>query len=126
MRSNLGTFFTGCSFTSEVSPEALAVVYYDDASPNSVPASESSLTIDQLSDCGNDPLEKTTAFCPITPEPVPSTTQTINIEFGSNGTNFIWFMNGQTFRGNYNDPVLAEVNSGNTTFERGMLINIVF
>ncbi|KAF2436984.1 laccase-1 precursor [Tothia fuscella] len=117
MRANLGTFTTGCSLTTGVSPEGLAVVYYDSASPNTVPTTKSSLTAAALADCGNDPLETTTALCAVTPDPVPATTQQIDITFGSNGTNFIWFMNNQTYRGNYNHPVLQQVKQGNLTFE---------
>jgi hypothetical protein len=117
MRSNLGTFQKGCSFTSTVSPEALAVVYYQNADTNSVPTTNSSLTDAQLTDCGNDPLELTTAFCALTPAATADTTDVVDITFGSNGTNFVWFMNNSTFHGDYNDPLLGAVKAGNLTFE---------
>jgi FtsP/CotA-like multicopper oxidase with cupredoxin domain len=117
MRSNLGTLGNGCSATSSVSPEALAAVYYENADTNSVPTTNSSLTTAQLTDCGNDPLDITTAFCSSTPAAVADTTEEIDIVFGSNGTNFVWFMNNSSFRGDYNDPLLGAVKSGNLTFE---------
>jgi hypothetical protein len=117
MRSDLGTLQKGCSFTSGVSPEALAAVYYEGADTNSAPTTNSSLTDDQLTDCGNDDLSLTTAFCSLTPAVEADVEQDIAITFGSNGTNFVWFMNNSTFRGDYNDPLLGAVKAGNTTFE---------
>jgi FtsP/CotA-like multicopper oxidase with cupredoxin domain len=116
MRANLGTLGAGCSVTDGVSPEALAAVYYQGADTNSVPTTTSGLTTAQLTDCGNDPLAQTTALCAITPDPKPPTTKEIDIVFGSNGTNFVWFMNNVSFRGDYNDPVLGDLNAGNLNF----------
>jgi FtsP/CotA-like multicopper oxidase with cupredoxin domain len=117
MRADLGVPGNGCSFTSGVSPEGLAAVYYEDADTDSIPTTDSSLTADQLTDCGNDPLELTTAFCSLTPAPEADTTDIVTITFGNNGTNFVWFMNNSTFHGDYNDPLLGAVKSGNLTFE---------
>jgi FtsP/CotA-like multicopper oxidase with cupredoxin domain len=117
MRADLGTLALGCSFTSGISPEALAAVYYEGADTNSVPTTNSSLTTAQLTDCGNDDLSLTTAFCPVTPAVLADVEQSIDITFGSNGTNFVWFMNNSTFRGDYNDPLLGAVKAGNLTFE---------
>jgi len=94
----------------------VAAIYYEYANTTAIPTTTSSLTAAELTDCGNDPLSDTVALCSITPDPSPPTTQAINITFGSNGTSFIWFMNGQTFRGDYNDPVLVDSNAGNLTF----------
>jgi hypothetical protein len=113
----LGSLQKGCSATSTVSPEALAVIYYENADTNSVPTTTSGLTDDQLTDCGNDPLSLTQPLCPVDlSNVVPATTETIDITFGSNGTAFVWSMNGQTFRGDYNSPILPQVNEGNMTF----------
>ncbi|KAF1981647.1 multicopper oxidase [Aulographum hederae CBS 113979] len=115
MRSTLGT--TGCSLCDGISPEAVAAIYYEDASTTAMPQTTSSVSASSLAFCGNDPLSKTTALCPVTPDPSPSTTETVNIEFGSNGTNFVWFMNNSSFRGDYNSPVLLDAKAGNLTFE---------
>jgi FtsP/CotA-like multicopper oxidase with cupredoxin domain len=116
MRSNLGTPQLGCSFTDTVSPEALAGFFYENADTNTLPTTNSSLTDAQLTDCGNDDLTLTTALC-VQKVGTPAVSQTIDMVFGSNGTNFVWTMNNSTFRGDYNDPTLPHVAGGNMTFE---------
>ncbi|KAF2675303.1 hypothetical protein BT63DRAFT_365564 [Microthyrium microscopicum] len=116
MRSDLGTIGAGCSNTDGVSPQAVAAVYYENADTSMVPNTTSSLTTAELEDCGNDALSLTTARCAITPDPAPPAVQNIDIVFQSNGTNFIWFMNGESFRGDYNSPVLEDVKQGNLSF----------
>jgi FtsP/CotA-like multicopper oxidase with cupredoxin domain len=116
MRSDLGTLGAGCSVTDGVSPEALAAIYYQGANTSAVPTTTSGLTAAELNNCGNDPLNQTVAFCAQTPDPNPPTTETINVVFGSNGTNFVWFMNNSSFRGDYNDPVLLDEKAGNLNF----------
>lgn len=116
MRANLGTLGAGCSVTDGISPEGVAAVYYENANTTAVPTTNSSLTDAQLEDCGNDDLSETVAFCAITPDASPPTTETIEITFASNGTNFVWFMNNSSFRGDYNDLVLEETKLGNLSF----------
>ena len=115
MRAQLGTGF--CSLNDGVSPNAVAAIYYESANTTIVPQTTSNVTSAQLSDCGNDPLSETTAYCPATIDTNPSTSETINITFASNGTNFVWFMNNSSFRGDYNSPVLLDTKVGNLTFE---------
>jgi len=43
----------------------------------------------------------------------PPVTKVIPPEFKSNGTNLLWYMANRTFRVDYNDPVLLEVELGN-------------
>jgi len=112
MRSALG----GCSFTDGISPDAVAAVYYESADTTSTPQTTSDATTAQLTFCGNDPLNITTALCAVTPDPNPATSEEIDITFASNGTNFVWFMNNSSFRGDYNSPVLEDVNAGNLSF----------
>jgi hypothetical protein len=120
MRSEMGnaldTANPGCSFSDGVSTQATAAVYYQDADTDSLPSTTASWTTAQLQYCGNDALSLTTALCAI-PLVTPATTETVDITFASNGTNFVWFMNNSTFRGDYNHALLSAVNSGNTTFE---------
>jgi len=120
MRAELGngldTTNPGCSFTDGVSTQATAGVYYQNADTDSLPTTSASWTTTQLQHCGNDPLSSTTAFCSI-PLVTPDTTETIDITFGSNGTNFVWFMNNSTFRADYNHALISAVNNGNLTFE---------
>jgi FtsP/CotA-like multicopper oxidase with cupredoxin domain len=64
-----------------------------------------------------DALTETTPWFPITPDLAPPTTQNIDIEFGQNATGFwVWTMNGESFRGNYNEPILLLSNLGNNSY----------
>lgn len=114
MRANLKQ----CSFTDGVSPEAVAGIYYDLQSSSTLPTTTSSVSSDEMNRCTNDDLSKTQAWCATKPDPKPPTTETVEISFGTNGTNFVWKMNGQSFRGDYNDPALLAVGAGNMTFEK--------
>jgi hypothetical protein len=120
MRSELGnaldTNNPGCSLSDGVSTQATAGVFYQDADTDSLPTTTASWTTAQLQHCGNDDLSLTTAFCKET-LPTPATTETVDITFSSNGTNFVWFMNNSTFRGDYNHALISAVNNGNMTFE---------
>ncbi|KAF2402873.1 laccase-1 precursor, partial [Trichodelitschia bisporula] len=107
---------TGCAFTDGVSPQGVAGVYYESANEDDVPSSTSSVAASALTDCGNDPLSQTQPFCPQTALDSNPTVQNIDITFGNNGTNFVWFMNNQSFHGDYNAPVLQQANEGNLTF----------
>jgi FtsP/CotA-like multicopper oxidase with cupredoxin domain len=115
MRSQLGQG-PFCTLNSGVSPNALAAVYYDGADTNSVPQSMSDVTAAQLSICKNDELTTAVPLCKI-PTQAPDVTQRVDLDFKSNGTNFIWFLNNQTYRGDYNEPILLDVKEGKTTYE---------
>lgn len=120
MRAELGNGLDpnnpGCSFTDGVSTQATAAVYYQDADTDSLPTTTASWTTAQLQHCGNDDLSLTTALCKI-PLTTPTTIETVDITFGSNGTNFVWFMNNSSFRADYNHALISAVNRGNLTFE---------
>lgn len=105
----------GCSLSDGVSPVALAGVYYEGADTNTVPTTNSTVTSAQILTCANDPLDVTQPLHSQAP-PTPEIVKDIDMEFGSNGTHFIWFMNNSSFRGDYNDPPLLEAALGNTTF----------
>jgi FtsP/CotA-like multicopper oxidase with cupredoxin domain len=109
MRSQLGT--EHCTLNDGISPNAVAAVYYEDADTESVPTTVSDVTAEQLAFCKNDPLTDGVPLCKI-PLEEPTTTETISFDFGSNGTNFIWFVNGQTYRGDYNNPILPQAKNG--------------
>ncbi|KIW07853.1 uncharacterized protein PV09_01768 [Verruconis gallopava] len=109
---------TGCALTSGVVTEGVAAVYYDGADTDSEPTSTSDATSDQLLRCQNDDLSLTRALCPIAlDDDADVFTQTITMEFASNGTNFVWFMNNSTFHADYNVNLLDQIIGGNTTFE---------
>ncbi|RDL30136.1 Uncharacterized protein BP5553_10414 [Venustampulla echinocandica] len=101
-------------------PDAFAILYYSPAAlrkgrPTTSPWP--AFTDSLANRCFNDELTVTKPWFPIKPDPSPPTTETIAITFGKNATGFwSWFMNGSSFRVNYNSPVLLLANSGNTTF----------
>ncbi|KAI5247379.1 hypothetical protein E4T42_05996 [Aureobasidium subglaciale] len=113
MRSNLKY----CSLTDGTVDEAVAAIYYEDADNTTIPTSRSSVTTTQLSYCNNDDLSVTKPFFPIKPDPNPSTTEDLIIEYRTNETDFnLWFVNNVSFRGDYNNPVLLEAKLGNLDF----------
>ncbi|KAF2218981.1 Cupredoxin [Elsinoe ampelina] len=96
---------------------AAAVVYYDRANTSALPTTNTSVTPEQKAHCGNDDLSLTKPYFKYTPDPSPPTTQDINIALQTNATGFsLWTMNNQTFRGDFNDPVLLEAKLGKTKF----------
>lgn len=114
MRSQLGT--NRCTLNDGISPNAVAAVYYEDADTDSVPTTESDVTADQLAVCKNDPLTQGAPLCKI-PIEEPSTTEQIDLEFKSNGTHFIWYVNNSSYRGDYNQPILLQANKGDLDYE---------
>ena len=66
--------------------------------------------------CGNDALSLTKPLYAMDPGQ-PSTTETIVIDYASNGTHMLWYMNNQTFRIDLNDPILLDAINGNDTFD---------
>ncbi|EOA90070.1 uncharacterized protein SETTUDRAFT_103216 [Exserohilum turcica Et28A] len=114
MRSQLAQGFR-CTLDDGVSPNALAAVYYEDADTDSIPTSVSDVTQDQLEQCKNDALDLSKPLCKI-PLEEPDHTEVVNFDFRSNGTNFIWFLNNSTYRGDYNDPTLLIAKKGGNTF----------
>ena len=116
MRAQLPT--GGCTLADGISPNAVAAVYYEDADTDSVPDTESDVTTDQLSACKNDPLTDAIPLCKI-PIEEPAITQTINFDFGSNGTNFVWFVDNSSYRGDYNAPTLFSAKDGKFDFDEG-------
>jgi hypothetical protein len=129
MRSNISQL---CSLPNQ--PNALAVIYYDtDSSPqgsemagyNRTPTGYSTSAtptstpwnIPDPGTCANDDLNKTVPYYAITPTTNPATTQNIEINSEVNDTgHFLWTMNNQSFRANYNNPVLLLANQGNTSY----------
>ena len=117
MRSTVGPGFPeGCALPDGVSPTAVAAIYYQEANPLAVPTSTSTVSNGVLTTCENDPLTSTKPYYPIAPPPNPETVQEIDITFGSNGTNYLFYMNNSTFRGDYNNPVLLNAQLGHDTF----------
>ncbi|KAL9098110.1 MAG: hypothetical protein Q9163_006167, partial [Psora crenata] len=96
-------------------PHALAAIYYERADTNAKPTTQATNYDD--SHCGNDPLSQTTPFFPFPATTNPATTQEIDITVGANASgNVLWYMNGVSFRANYDHPLLILANQGNTSY----------
>ncbi|RMZ88167.1 hypothetical protein DV736_g4611, partial [Chaetothyriales sp. CBS 134916] len=109
MRSNISET---CSLSNQ--PYGLAIIDYQDANTTVEPKS----TIWPIDDttCGNDPLSKTEPLARITP-PATNTRVDIEVNIEINGTgNFLWTMDGSSFRTNYNDPILLLADAGNDSY----------
>lgn len=107
------SFISGCSAGKQ--PLALAAIYYENADTTKTPTSVAT-TFDD-SHCGNDPLNQTTPFFPFPATSAPATTETVDITIARNATGSLeWFMNGSSFRANYNNPILLLANAGNTSY----------
>lgn len=99
-------------------PFALAAVYYDGINTDTKPLSLPNLDFitPTLINCGNDALTLTEPYYPIELDP-PNTTITIQITQAVNETGYTHYeMNGQTFRANYNHPLLNLTYNGNTSY----------
>ncbi|KAL8685364.1 MAG: hypothetical protein Q9218_007808 [Villophora microphyllina] len=126
MRSNITAH---CSTANQ--PNAVAAIYYEKADKTKTPTSKATVFDD--SKCGNvrptlrglfpviddkqDDLTKTRPLFPFPALQNAAVTKNIDITFGPNATNhFLWYMNGQTFRANYDHPVLLLAAAGNTSY----------
>jgi hypothetical protein len=113
--SSTSTFWMRSNITCSTSlnPNALAVIMYDKASTSAVPTSTPQR---YTAGCANDPLASTVPVYPMNPG-TPAITHTINITVGQNATgNWLWYMNGSSFRTNYNNPTLLLAKAGNTSY----------
>lgn len=107
------TISGNCSATKQ--PLALAAIYYDQADTTKTPVSTATPFDD--THCGNDDLTKTVPFFPFPATGSPATTENVTITIARNATGSLeWFMNGSSFRANYNHPILLLANAGNTSY----------
>jgi FtsP/CotA-like multicopper oxidase with cupredoxin domain len=110
MRSNLSTI---CDKANQ--PNALAAVYYDRADTSKPPTSTAWPFTDPGT-CANDDLSLTVPYYSLSAS-TPSVTQNMDIAFHFNSTgHLVWTLGGQTFRANYNQPVLLLANEKNLTY----------
>lgn len=111
MRSNISTI---CSASKQ--PNALAAVYYNKADTKKAPKS-TAWNIPDPGTCMNDPLSLTVPQFPLKPTSQPAVTREIEVNFYINETNnFLWTLDGQSYRANYNKPVLLSAAGGNEAF----------
>ena len=112
MRSDIDT---DCLNTTSSNPHGLAAIYYPLADPSSVPTTTA--TAWSSNNCRNDPLSQTVPFYPSTPPATVATSQDVVITLGLNSTgHIVFFVDGSSFRTNYNSPILLLANQGNTSY----------
>lgn len=105
LRSNI----VGCSVNDGVLTEALGAIYYQNAdmktlptaAPNQGPAADPSPRF-----CGNDPLTQTVPTFPLKAS-TPGIIKQLHIRMKNNGTNMLLHFGDNTFRANFNDPILS-------------------
>jgi FtsP/CotA-like multicopper oxidase with cupredoxin domain len=93
--------------------ESLAAIYYDDADTTILPTTASAYN---ETECVNDPLEDTIPEYPITPSANPFISD-LELALVMNATgNYEWQINNQTFRANFNEPILFKAAEGNVSY----------
>ncbi|MCJ1331635.1 hypothetical protein MMC10_008326 [Thelotrema lepadinum] len=103
-------------------PNAVAAIYYPNANTNSTPTSTATQVATQ---CLNDDLTRTTPYYQFGARPNPDFTQQIDITFGPNATGYnLWYMNNQTFRANFDNPILLLANQGNISYPQDPQWNV--
>ena len=111
MRSNISTI---CSSTNQ--PNALAAVYYNKANTSTSPTS-TAWDVPDPGTCRNDPLSLTVPQFPIAPAANPAVTHEIEVNYIINASNnFLWTLDSQSYRADYNQPVLLLAEEGNDSF----------
>lgn len=110
MRSNI----VACSINDGVLTEARAVIYYQGANTDSLPtapANQGPANSTSVMSCGNDPLTSTVPTYSLAAE-TPSVTKEIDIALKSNGTHMLYYMGNNSFRANFNNPILSATFGG--------------
>lgn len=117
MRSDI----VGCSVNDGLLTEALGAIYYQDAdmktlptaAPNQGPTAQTSPRF-----CGNDPLTQTVPAFPLKAS-TPGLTKNLDIRMKNNGTHMLLNFGDNSFRANFNDPILQRALVGiNSNYEK--------
>ncbi|KFY98451.1 hypothetical protein V500_01661, partial [Pseudogymnoascus sp. VKM F-4518 (FW-2643)] len=104
-----------CSNSNQ--PHALAVIHYEEANTSTPTTPTSQATVYNETNCSNDPLHITKPIFAIAPPPKPDFTQIVDIDFQTNATGSeLWTINNQSFRANYDYPILLLAKLGNTSY----------
>ncbi|KFX92691.1 hypothetical protein V490_05242 [Pseudogymnoascus sp. VKM F-3557] len=101
-----------CSNTNQ--PHALAAIYYEESDKSTTPTSQA--TVYNETSCSNNPLNMTKPVFVMAP-PKPDFTQIVDIDFQTNATGAeLWTFNNQSFRANFDHPILLLAKLGNTSY----------
>ncbi|GME51964.1 Multicopper oxidase type 1 [Neofusicoccum parvum] len=119
MRSDIG--LTNCNFFNADASEATAVVLYENADPMVVPSSTAQPDA-ALTKCANDDISVGLPLQHILPDANPSVTTELQIDNKWNGSHWLWHFGDTTYRADFNDALLYQVQQGNAEF--GPLSNV--
>lgn len=99
----------------------LAAIYYEDADTSAYPTTAPS---DHSPSCSNDPIEKTQPEFAKVPSELPFY-QNLLLELTQNATgSYEWLINNQTYRADYNEPLLYEAARGKYDFPENPQWNV--
>ena len=97
-------------------PAGRAIILVDDAPDGSIPTTPALPPPIDDHTCKNDDLSLTVPYYSQTPPP-PTTTYNLIVNQAVNETGHkLFYMNGYSFQGDYNDPILLEANNGNDSY----------
>lgn len=103
----------GVSCGGSSNPQALAAIYYEGADTSATPTTS---TTYNSTICANDPLDITTPEYSITPSANPYQ-QDLELTLVLNSTgSYEWQVNNQTYRSNFNHPILFSAAEGNVSY----------
>ncbi|EKG14557.1 Multicopper oxidase type 1 [Macrophomina phaseolina MS6] len=113
MRSEIG--LNKCNVFNANASEALAVILYEDADLLAVPSSSAQPDA-ELTSCTNDDISVGLPLQHILPDPNPSVTTELHIENKYNGTHWLWHFGGPSYRADFNDALLYQLQQGTPDF----------
>jgi hypothetical protein len=114
-----------CGGARSANPKAKAIVLIDNAPESTIPISTGFPPPVDDGQCGNDPLNKTVPFYPIS-VPTPSITYNMTINQFVNATGQkLFYMNGVSFQADYNHPILLLAQQKNYSYPYDPEWNVV-
>lgn len=114
-----------CGGARSANPKAQAIILIDAAPESTIPTSTPYAAPVDDGQCANDPLNKTVPAYPIALSP-PSVTYNITINQFVNATGQkLFYMNGNSFQADYNDPILLLAQQKNYSYPYDPKWNVV-
>jgi FtsP/CotA-like multicopper oxidase with cupredoxin domain len=114
-----------CGGARSANPKAQAIILVDGAPDNTIPTTAAYPAPVDDGQCANDPLNYTVpAYAIPVPEPSITYNMTINQFFNATGQK-LFYMNGNTFIGDYNDPILLLAQEKNYSYPYDPKWNVV-
>lgn len=113
MRAHIG--LDGCNVFNPEASEAIAGIYYEHADPMAVPAPNPQPDA-QLTVCANDDISLALPLQNLMPDANPSVTSELHISNKYNGTHWLWHFGDESYRANFNDALLWQLQQGTAEF----------